>query len=428
VRLGYGLFYSHIPGATVRAALVDTAEDSTTLHVRIRPTTITDCPQITAVQQGFGYPCDYTTEPPAAVAQTSSATVFASGYRVPMIQRGTLAVERSLGRRTNVRVSYAMAMAEQLPGSTDLNISPSPGMVSYELQSVDGVLNRYKGLREGETFVVPLYDQRPIADIGAVTALVSNANATYHAVTAEADVHGLRWSALRGLELRASYTFSRSIDYAPQGSATPSQDGQFDPFHNGYDKGLSNQQFPQRFSGVLALPLHERHGPKAMRLVLDGWRVAGIGTASSGAPYSYKIFGGTFLSGGRESINGSGGATYLPTVGRNTLRLAPQGKVDLRVAREIKVGRGLHLNAFAEAFNLLNAENISSVETRAFLLGTPNTIGNSTATGPTPLVFQDAAELATEGLTTEMPFGTPNSSTTGTSRERQIELGVRLQF
>jgi hypothetical protein len=428
VRLGYGLFYSHIPGATVRAALVDTGEDATTLHVRIRPTTITDCPQITTVNQGYGNPCDYTTEPPAAVAQTSSATVFASNYRVPMVQRGTLAVERALGRRMNVRVAYAMAMAEQLPGSTDLNISPSPGMVSYELQSVDGVLNRYKGLREGETFVVPLYDQRPIADIGAVTALVSNANATYHAVTAETDVHGLRWSALRGLELHASYTFSRSIDYAPQGSATPSLDGQFDPFHNGYDKGLSNQQFPQRFSGVLALPLHERHGPKAMQLVLDGWRVAGIGTASSGAPYSYKIFGGTDLSGGRESINGSGGATYLPTVGRNTLRLAPRGKLDLRLAREIKVGRGLHLNAFAEAFNLLNAENISSVETRAFLLGTPNTIGNSTATGPTPLVFQDAAAIATEGLTTEMPFGTPSSSTTGTSRERQIELGVRLQF
>ena len=428
VRLGYGLFYSHIPGATVRAALVDTAQDSTTLHVRIRPTTITDCPQITTVQQGFGYPCDYTTEPPAAVAQTSSATVFASGYRVPMVQRGTLAVERTLGRRTNVRVSYAMAMAEQLPGSTDLNISPSPGAVSYELQSVDGVLNGYKGLREGETFAVPLYDQRPIADIGAVTALVSNANATYHAVTAEAEVHGLRWSGLRGLELRASYTFSRSIDYAPQGSATPSLDGQFDPFHNGYDKGLSNQQFPQKFSGVLALPLHERRGPKVVRLVLDGWRVAAIGTASSGAPYSYKIFGGTYLSGGRESINGSGGATYLPTVGRNTLRLAPRGKVDLRLGREIKMVRGVHANAFVEAFNLFNAENISSVETRAFLLGTPNTIGNSTATGPTPLVFQDAAAIATEGLTTEVPFGTPSSSTTGTSRERQIELGVRLEF
>ena len=210
VRLGYGLFYSRIPGATMRAALVDTALDTTTTHVRIRPTTITDCPQVTAVQQGFGYPCDYTSAPPAAVAETTSATVFASNYRVPMVQRGTLSVERSLGHRTSVRASYAMAMATQLPGSTDINISPSPGMVSYELQSVDGALNQYKGLHEGETFVVPLYDQRPILNFGAVTALVSNANATYHAFTAEAQVHGLRWSGLRELELRGSYTFSRS--------------------------------------------------------------------------------------------------------------------------------------------------------------------------------------------------------------------------
>jgi hypothetical protein len=428
VRLGYGVFYSHIPGATVRAALVDTALAVTTTHVRIRPTTITDCPQITAVQQGFGYPCDYITAPSAAVAQTTSATVFASGYRVPEVQRGELSVERGFGPGTTVRLSYAMAMAAQLPGSTDLNILPSQGLVSYELQSVDGVLNHHKGLHEGETFAVPLYDRRPMANYGAVTALVSNANATYHAVTAEARVHGVKWMGLRELELRGSYTFSKSIDYAPQGSAIPQLDGQFDPFRNGYDKGLSNQQFPQRFSGTMALPLHERRGPKAVRLALDGWRVSAIGTASSGAPYSYKIFGGTYLKGGRDTINGSGGATYLPTVGRNTLRLAPRGKVDLRLGREIKLDRGMRLNAFAEAFNLFNAQNISSVETRAFQLGTAQTIGSSTATGPTPLVFQDAAAIATEGLTTEVPFGTPNSSTTGLSRERQIELGLRLQF
>jgi hypothetical protein len=119
---------------------------------------------------------------------------------------------------------------------------------------------------------------------------------------------------------------------------------------------------------------------------------------------------------------------YLPTVGRNTLRLAPRGKVDLRLGREVKIGSGMHLNAFVEAFNLFNAENISSVETRAFQLGTASTIGNSSATGPTPLVFQDAAAIATEGLTTEVPFGTPSSSTPGTSRERLVEVGVRVQF
>lgn len=436
VRLGWGLFYSKIPGATLRAALVDTALTATTtpavtdstMHVRIRPTTETDCPQVTAVQQGFGFPCDYTSAPPAAVAETSSATVFASDYRVPMVQRGTLSIERTLGRRASVRVDYAMAMATQLPGSTDLNISPSPGMVSYELQSVDGTLNQHKGLHEGETFEVPLYDQRPILNIGAVTALVSHANATYHAVTLETRVHGLRVRGLREMELKGSYTFSRSIDYGPQGSASPKLDSQFDPFRNGYDKGLSNQQFPQRFSGTLALPLHERHGPKAVRRVLDGWRLAAIGVASSGAPYSYEIFGGTYLSGGRETINGSGGATYLPTIGRNTLRLAPRGRVDLRMAKELALGRKLHVNAFAEAFNLCNAQNVSSVETRAFVLGTPATIGNGTATGPTPLIFQNAAGIATEGLTTDVPFGTPSSSTTGTSRERQIEMGVRILF
>jgi hypothetical protein len=89
----------------------------------------------------------------------------------------------------------------------------------------------------------------------------------------------------------------------------------------------------------------------------------------------------------------------------------------------------MRLSAFAEAFNLLNAQNISSVETRAFLVGTAATIGNPTPTGgPTPLVFQDAAAIAAEGLTTTQAFGTPNSSTSGNSRERQVELGIRLQF
>ena len=82
--------------------------------------------------------------------------------------------------------------------------------------------------------------------------------------------------------------------------------------------------------------------------------------------------------------------------------------MDLRLGRELTVGHKVHLNAFAEAFNLFNADNIARVETRAFLLGTPATIGDSTATGPTPLIFQDAAEIATEGLTTAVPFGTPD--------------------
>jgi hypothetical protein len=441
--LGYGIFFGRIPGATIRAALTDTAltnvaalpaADTTlppsSLTIRIRPTTEALCPQVTAVQQGFGYPCAYTSTPPAAVTQTTSATFFASHYRVPAVQRATFLLERELARGVELRATYAMAVATQLPNSVDLNISPAANVGTFVLQGGDG----HPGLHTGETFVVPVYTARPIAGYGAVTALVSNANSTYHAGTVE-----LSLRRFRPFELRAGYTFSRAIDYAPLSSARPGLDNQFDPFHIGYDKGLSNQQFPERFSGDLLYQVRLSHGPRPLQYALNGWRTAAIARAGSGAPYSYTVFAESYLSGGRSSLNGSGGARYLPTVGRNTLRLAPHGNLDLRVSREFTLhaprssagGRstGMHVNVFAQAFNLLNARNLSSVQTRAFLIGTPaTTIGSPSPVGlPIPLIFQDAATVASEGLP-NLPFGAPSSSTTGASRERQVELGFNLQF
>jgi len=413
VHAGYGVFFGRTPGATVRAALVDTALPSTTLHIRITPLTVTDCPQVTTQQQSFGYPCAFTSAPPAAVAQTTSTTLFSNRYRTPAVQRATLLLERDLGPHLQMRAGYSLALATQLPQSVDLNIAPSKAQGTFVLQGGDG----YPGLHSGETFVLPLYTIRPITQYGAITALVSNANATYHAFTAEAELRGLR-----SLELRGSYTFSRSIDYGPQSSATPGLNGQFDPFRDGYDRGLSSLHFPQRFSGDLLYTLRLQHGPAEVQRILNGWHIAAIGTAGSGAPYSYQVFGGTRLTGGRETLNGSGGATYLPTVGRNTLRLSPNARIDLRISREFAAGSYLHMNFFAQAFNLWNTRNLSSIETRAFVLGTPAPPGQ-----PTPLLFQDASEIATEGLNAP-PFGTPTSSTTGASRERQIELGVRLKF
>ena len=414
---GYGAFFGRTPGATVRAALADTALPTTALHIRITPTTTTLCPQVTATQQGFGYPCAYTSTPPAAVAQTTSTTVFSNRYREPAVQRAELTLERAIGERAEVRVGYAMALATQLPQSVDLNIAPTTAAGSFVLQGGDG----HPGLRSGETFVVPLYTTRRFSQYGPVTALVSNANASYHALTAEAQLRGGHGRA-RSLELRGSYTFSRAIDYGPQTSATPGLNGQFDPFRDGYDKGLSSLHFPQRFSGDLLYTLRVTSGPATLQSALTGWRLAVIATAGSGAPYSYNVFGGTRLNGGRETINGSGGATYLPTIGRNTLRLPHRGRVDARLGREFTAGKHLHIDASVEAFNLWNTRNLSSLETRAFLLGTPAQTGD-----PTPLIFQDAATIAGEGLSTPA-FGTPTSSTTGASRERQIQLGARLRF
>jgi hypothetical protein len=415
VHASYGVFYGRLPGATVRAALAGTALASTTLQIRIRPTTITACPQNTNV--GFGYPCAYDALPPAAVQQTTSALVFAGNFRLPAIQRATLDLERTLGGHGFVRASYAMALSTQLPASVDRNIAPSSAMASFILQGGNGK----PGVQDQETFSVPLYTSRRWTQYGPVTAITSSANATYHAATLESSLHG--W---RGLEIRGSFTYSRAIDYGPQISATPQTDTQFDPYSNGYDKGLSTLNFPRRFSGNAIYRTNVAAGPRLLRHTLNGWRASAIAVAGSGAPYSYEISGGPYLSGGHETINGSGGATYLPTVGRNTLRLPARASVDLRLERPFALSHKTHLSAFAEAFNLLNQRNLTRVETRAFLPGTPVTLPDGD-TGPTPLIFQTAAAVATEGLTTPA-FGQPTSSTSPLSRERQMELGLRLEF
>jgi hypothetical protein len=150
--------------------------------------------------------------------------------------------------------------------------------------------------------------------------------------------------------------------------------------------------------------------------------MAAIFSEGSGRTYSYDVFGGTRLTGGRESINGSGGSTVLPTAGRNTLRLPDAANLDMRISRNFRLSEKLRLRGALEGFNVMNRLNISGVTQRAYLAGTA-----SAGTGVTPLVFQDAATVATEGLNV-LPFGEYTAAATSQARERQIQMGLRLEF
>jgi len=73
-----------------------------------------------------------------------------------------------------------------------------------------------------------------------------------------------------------------------------------------------------------------------------------------------------------------------------------------------------------EGFNVLNHVNYSDVQQRAFLVG--DAVG-----GVVPLVFQDAATIRAEGLTTR-PFGQRTAAATAVSRERQIQFSMRVEW
>ncbi len=408
VRVGYGLFYGRLPGATVRSALVDTALASSARHVLITPATVTNCPQV--ANQGFGYACAYVTTPPSAVTTTTSAMVFDHRFQLPAVQQGSLTVEREVGAGVIASATYLMNLDRQLPNSVDINIAPGTATKMFQLQGGTGAV----GVQDGETFVVPFYSQRVNTSFGPVTDIVSNADASYNAMVLEARrrLHG-------GLEFRVSWTWAKAIDYG-QGGATPRTNAQFDPFNVLYDKGLSELNYPHKVlaSAVWEPTLaSERHW---FRIAANGWTVAPLFAESSGRPYSLDIFGGTRLTGGHESINGAGGAVYLPTVGRNTLRLPDTGRFDLRVSRAMRVTEQVRMRGSVEVFNLTNRVNYSAIMQRAFLVGTETN-------GVTPLVFQNAATVAAEGLNVR-PFGTFTAASTGQSPERQVQLGVRVEF
>jgi hypothetical protein len=431
VRVGYGVYYGKLPGATVRAALLDTAMPTSVTRVRILPTTETLCPQMETV--GFGYPCSYVTAPPEAVAQTTSALVFDRRFRLPMVQQGTLSIEHDLGGGVLGSVGCVMNLDRQLPNSVDINIAPSTDRKLFQLQGGTGAV----GVRNGETFVVPVYEERVNTNYGPVTDLESNADATYNGLTLEAR-RGLGSAGRndagvgRGLEFRVAWTWSKAIDYGQNAGAVPRTNGQFDPFNVRYDKGLSALNFPHRVvaTAVWSPRVSEYSGMSAtaerpILSVLNGWSVAGIFSEASGRGYSYDIFGGTRLTGGRESINGSGGSVVLPTVGRNTLRLPDAMTLDVRVSRSFRLSEAVRLRASVEAFNVTNRVNYSGITQRAFLVGAPGTGG--AATGVTPLVFQDAAAVATEGLNV-LPFGAFTAAGTSQAREREVQVGVRVEF
>ncbi len=416
LRVGYGVHFGGVPGRTVQAALENTALPASLTTLRVTPRTIIDAACASA-GTNFGYPATYTCSPFGAV-QDTGATVFARGFQLPMAQVAELSVTQELSRHDSVSATYVMGLNRQLQNSTDLNIAPSTSRIAFRIVRNDasGSPTGEPGARGGDVFNVPLYTARKTAAFGPVTEILSNGNGTNHALAVQVEHR-----ASHGLQARVAWTYSKSLDNVRSPGATPNENAQFDPFQPLYDRAPSNFDRRHRVSASAVWQPMLRHADLLERALANGWSVSPLLLFTSGRPYSYDIVGGTALAGGRERLNGSGGAAYLPSVGPNTQRLPWTQDVDLRVMRRFRLHDRLHLRATAEAFNLLNHVNVTAVQQRAFL---PGTVGTD---GITPLVFQDAATIAAEGLTTQA-FGVATSSADAPTRERRLQFGVRLDW
>jgi hypothetical protein len=424
VRVGYGVYFGRVLNSTLEAVLqnsgITTAQNTGALECN--GSTGEQCrvslnASTTTTLGGYANTfANYAATAGIAPSQYTRSVLMGDRFRVPMIQQGELNVEREFPRLATVSLTYMASVSRQLPNMVDANIAAAPSTGTFFLEGA--APNAQLGAYNGETFAVPEYQVRANPNYGPVSEIVSNINGYYNAVMMEATRR-----LQHGVAIDARWTWSKAIDFGQTAgglgtSASAINDNQFDPYQVRYDRGLSDFNLPHKVAvAMIAEPRWHVRG-KRLRSGVNGWEWIPLVTEQSGFPYSYNIYGGTSLSGGHDSINRSGGAQYLPTVGRNTLRLPDTYNFNLRLSRNFVLRNHLRVEAMVESYNLLNHQNHAGLVTTAYA-ALP--VDQSVIPGETELQFQDATQSST-------PFGQYIASATGRYAERQMQFAVRLHF
>jgi hypothetical protein len=306
-------------------------------------------------------------------------------YRNPRAQQASIAVERDFGGGFTGSVSYTWALTQYITRARDINLRNRPigprGIREWGAFAPDcagaGIVN---------CFVNPTLFQEIIYE--------SAASANYEGLVVE-------WQKQFGstFAIAGSYTLSEANDQVTDyNSDFRSFDQTFD------DPEYSLSAFHQRHKfvtyGVFTTPWRN---PFAR-----DWTITSIIRANSGRPFN--LLAGVDVNGDRSTngdrpllrLNGLDQGAIPRNVGKGPAFMT----VDLRVVRRLSFTERVSLDLTAEAFNLFNRLNYSSIN---------NTVG---AFYPTTVGVRGNHDVGPSG-----PLGF-----TSAFDPRRIQLGAKLRF
>ena len=188
------------------------------------------------------------------------ASIMDWDYRVEYNQTYTLDVQHAFTPRTSVEVSVLASRTVGADSSTVRNIpQPGPGAIA---------------------------PRRPVPELGPITAIRWDGWGLYHSATVRLD-HRMRG----GASLGANYTLSKSMDDASDPGATVAEANvPQDVYDERRESALSSYDHRHRFVANLSLPLPFGGASTARwRSLVTGWRVSGIATLQSGAPFTVNL-------------------------------------------------------------------------------------------------------------------------------------------
>jgi hypothetical protein len=156
-------------------------------------------------------------------------------------------------------------------------------------------------------------------------------------------------------------------------------------------------------SAVWELP-GRRIQSAVLRRIVDGFQLSGILAIADGRPFSPGVNGNPNPRGIQTGLLGTGGGfNRVPYVGRNVETLPGNKNVDLRLAREVRIGERMRWQFIIEGFNVLNRYQITGI-------------------------FMNQFNITGSTLFPRPDFRSVNETGTNLFRERQLQLGTRFTF
>jgi outer membrane receptor protein involved in Fe transport len=372
VRGGYGIFFGRTP-----AILLGTAHSQNGIQVINLTFTGSAMP---------AYPSRFSSLPTGVTLAAPSIYVFADDFVSPYTQQWSLGTEYQLFKDLSVTMSYLGVKGTHLGRTRDINLlPPTPTTIRDDA---------------GNTFSYQRFGTRRLTNFGRISMFESTGNSIYNGLTVQVNK---RFS--QNFQMLASYTFSRTIDDAPDAtSVVPANAGDDSKIVQNTlnirdDRASSVNDVRNRFviSGIWEVGGYAKGiQSKAARALLSGWSLSAIFTAEDGRVFSPLV-------GADLNNDGNRFTDRVPGVGRNTFVGPGFASFDPRITKEIRFHERARIQLIAEAFNAFNRPNFSGVN---------NTFYSLTGSGATALLVKNAA------------FGRPTSTT----EPRIIQLAAKLIF
>jgi hypothetical protein len=392
IRGGYGIYYGRIINSTISNAITNTGVDQGQLQFTISSPGASGAPL---------YPNVLSTS--AGTRPAPDVVVFAPDTSNPLIHQFDLVFEQQIATNTAISVSYIGSLGRNLPIFIDTNLFAPTSSITYAIVG---------GPDDGATVTMPLFTgqlvdgtfrSRPNAAFGRITAISNTVDSKYNALVLQ-----FNRRMTRGLQFQTFYTYSTSFDTGQSSQTFTSANNVLNPFDLGLENGRSNFDIHHKFGASLVWQPAYFHSRSAfVRALLDGYTVAPIIVASSGAPYTATVSGNAPIAGSSTNLNRAGGSGRLDSIPRNGFQMPRIVNIDLRIAKKFQIYESASLEVFGEAFNLFNHINATGLGTRIYSTG-----GSAAA----PVLNYDKL------------FGVVNASSNTLLSQRQVQIGARFTF